>query len=302
MDCNDLTKAQARQLITPIVDNEASAEEHKAFMDFIAHHEDVKREYESIKRVKSLVCNRCPCAKAPESLRHFLSSVNTSQSPEESAPPIYDIPSQDSVSQHPKNDTPASKNNNSNSLFYAAASILIITIVLWAFNFGGFSSENLTYNVEEYAYQHFMNNDGKLVPPTIATASLGMAENRMEQDYDMAITIPELKNAEFKGVVYDEFIPDYKAPMMEYYLPSEDQYIYIFAFDIDKMQKFGQLVRDQEAIKQCTKAKDFHIREVNEKHVVSWKWNGVWYAAISNHDGNTIASLVEPLDFNPSED
>jgi hypothetical protein len=91
----------------------------------------------------------------------------------------------------------------------------------------------------------------------------------MARDYNMRMTIPALKNAEFKGIMYGDFVPNYKAPMLEYYLPSEGEYIYIFAFELNKMKAFGKLFRDQEAIKKCHKPKDFYIRNVNGKHVVS---------------------------------
>lgn len=299
MGRNSLTKAEARELITPIVDDEVTAEQRTAFMEFIAHHEDVRREYKSQKRLKALISNRCPCAKAPESLKKFVSTVSTSQYSGQTTPPIYDIPSRTSVSKQPKHSAGSEESPKNKTWYFAAAIVLLLTTVIWLFDFLGSPADQNTYNIEEYVYQHFMNNDGKLVPPTISTASLGMAEKRMEQDYDMAMTVPKLKNAEFKGVVYDEFVPDYKAPMLEYYLPSEDQYIYIFAFNVNEIKDFGQLVRDQEAINTCNNPTDFHIQEVNTKHVVSWKWNDVWYAAISNHDGSTVASLVEPLGVNP---
>lgn len=299
MGRNNLTKAEARELITPIVDNEATKAQRKAFMDFIARHEDVRREYESMKKLKTFIGKRCPSAKAPDSLKKFLSTVATAQHQEQSTAPIYDVSSQTSIGKQPKHTKPGQEAYRTNIWFYAAAVVLLLSVIIWVADFWGTPTDQPTYNVDEYAYQHFMNNGGKLVPPTISTASLGVAENRMEQDYDMSITVPKLKNAEFKGVVFDEFVPSYRAPMLEYYLPSEDQYIYIFAFDINKMEQFGQLVRDQEAVKACSKPKDFYIREINDKHVVSWKWNDVWYAAISNHDGNTVASLVEPLEFNP---
>lgn len=297
-----LTKSQALELITPVVDNEASAEEREAFLEYIANDEEVRQEYQAMKALKSVVRSRCPSAKAPDSLKTFLSSVCDSVSSKADAPPIYDMPSKQSVSSQ-KNSGKPIDHNFTRVWYYAAAAVILIGALLWGSS-NYFGSENVVtvYNLEEYAFQHFAKHDGKLVSPTISTASLGSAEIQLAQDYDMSMTIPELANADFKGVVYDEFVPDFNAPMLEYHLPEEDQYIYIFAFKIDKIEEFGKLVRDQEAVNTCTKSQDFHVRNVNGKHVVSWKWNNIWYAAISNHDGNTLASLVKPLGYTADGD
>jgi hypothetical protein len=297
-----LTKSEALDLLTPVVDNEASAEQREAFLAYIAQDNELRREYESMKQIKALVEDRYPCAKAPDSLKKFLSTYgslnNTSAN---NSPPIYDILNEKTISQQDQPDSFDRSIEHSQWWYYAAAAVLLIAFSLWGFsNFSGSSVDNSTYNIEEYAYQHFMKHDGKMVPPTISTASLGSAEIELAQNYDITMTIPELNKANFKGVVYEEFVPNFKAPMLEYYIPTEDQYIYIFAFPINKIEQFGQLVRDQEAVKTCTKSQDFHIRNINGKHVVSWKWNNIWYSAISNHDGSTLASLVKPLNYDPT--
>lgn len=288
-----MTRAEARELITPVVDDEVSADERQAFMDFIADHDDVRKEYESVKKIKSLVCTRCPCASAPDSLKNFVKAVDEQEVSREGS----GLASQKTESDNAQNQA----SNSPRWIWAAAASILLVASVWGFFNFYGSSEIAQKYNVEKSAYEHFIKHDGKYVPPTISAASLGSAEIQMAQDYDMPMTVPALKNAEFKGIVYSEFVPSFKAPMLEYHLPSEDQYIYIFAFKLDKLKTFGQLARNKDAVKKCNKPKDFHIRNVNGKHVVSWKWDDVWYAAISNHNGNTLASLVKPLQYSPDK-
>ncbi len=297
MGKNKLTKAEARELITPVVDDEVSAEERETFLDFIEHHDDVRREYESVKKIKSLVCTRCPCAKAPDSLKNYVTMLVQQEDASENADaPIYDIPGGGPASQSDEPSLPQAQSSISRRwLFSIAASLLLIVAVWGFFNFYETSETTPIYNVEDYAYEHFTKHDGQFVPPTISTASLGSAEMRMARDYNMPMTVPAVEDAEFKGIVYGEFVPNFKAPMLEYYLPSGDQYIYIFAFKLDKLKAFGQLARHQEAIKKCNKPKDFYIRDVKGKHVVSWKWDDVWYVAISNHNGNRLASLVKPM-------
>ncbi len=69
MNKEGLTKYEALELITPVVDDEVSEEERTAFFKYIATHEDVRRKYESAKNIKSLMGSRCPCACAPDALR-----------------------------------------------------------------------------------------------------------------------------------------------------------------------------------------------------------------------------------------
>lgn len=293
---NELTKAEARNLITPVVDDEVSEKDRKAFMAYIEKHDDVRREYETAKKIKSLICTRCPCAKAPASLREYvLSLVKKNNVSGERDIPIYDIPCDGSVSQHKGMESSQKKSSGFNRpyLFSFAATLLVLATVWGFFSFPGSSADNPIYNVEEYAYEHFIKYGGQFVPPTVSTASLGSAEVHLAQNYDMPMTVPSLESAELKGIVYKEFVPNYEAPMLEYYLPSEDHYIYIFAFKLDKMEEFGQLVRHSEAVKKCNKPKDFYVRNINGKHVVSWKWGDIWYTAVSNHNGNALASLVK---------
>lgn len=295
----ELTKVEALKLITPVVDGEVSSEEHEAFMDYISEHEDVRKKYQSIKNIKRLVHSRCPCAKAPDSLKEYLRKVQQEGVPDESETPIYDVPCNGPANHAPgEARSPEQRPSGSGRwIIPLAASVLIAALIWGFFNFFTHSVKRNTavYNVEEYAYQHFKKHKGRFIRPTITTASLGTAEVRLASDYNMPMTVPAIRNAKLKGIVFSEFVPHYKAPMLEYYIPSEDQYIYVFAFKLQRLKKFANLVRDSEAVKECNQPKDYHIRNVNGKHVVSWKWNNVWYAAISNHDGHTLASLVEPL-------
>lgn len=302
-----LTKVEALKLITPVVDDEASAKERRAFMDFISDNEDVRRKYESMKKIKSLVDDRCPRAKAPSSLHRFVKDLDQlDQMAKENDQPVFDIPRGKGPIARPKDQQSKNEASQANllSVSFSATIGMLVLFAAWAlFTFSDFSpSVSANYNIEKNAYETFVKHKGEFVEPTISTASLGSAEIRMATDYDMSMTIPSLQDAEFKGVVYEDFVPNYEAPMLEYYLPSQDQYVYIFAFKLDKLKEFGQLVRDKEAVQQCDKPKDFHIRDINGKQVVSWKWNDVWYAAISNHDGNQLASLIKPLQYNPDDD
>ncbi|WP_142712955.1 hypothetical protein [Fodinibius sediminis] len=69
MDNEGLTKYEALELITPVVDDEVCEETRNAFFQYIARHQDVRKKYESIKNIKLLVGSRCPSACAPDTLR-----------------------------------------------------------------------------------------------------------------------------------------------------------------------------------------------------------------------------------------
>lgn len=308
MSKNHLTKEEAINLISSIVDDEADENTRTAFLNYIKNDTAVRYEFESMKRIKTLIATRCPTHKAPDELKvrvqEFLLQKRNKRKASSSASddrgdPVIDIPSNlssPSGSQGAEESSKKEAKTHYKKWIYAAAATFLIIAAFWGLVYNSQSVEN-TYSMEEYVYQHFQKNEGKLVPPNISTASLTDAEVTLSSNFDMPMTVPPLTNAQFKGVAISEFVPGFEAPLLEYYLPEQDQYIYIFAFKMEQLNKFGKLARDEEAIKKCIKPNDFHIEEINGKHVVSWRWDGTWYAAISNHNGKTLASLVEPLKY-----
>ncbi|HLR32021.1 MAG TPA: hypothetical protein VK074_05990 [Fodinibius sp.] len=68
MGHHKLTKYEAEKLITPVADDEATAEERHAFFAFIEEDAEIRRKYRSIKSIKKLMRTRCPCSNAPPSL------------------------------------------------------------------------------------------------------------------------------------------------------------------------------------------------------------------------------------------
>lgn len=305
MSARKLTRKEAFELITPVVDDEVDEDTQIAFFAYIEKDETVRAKYESAKRIKEVVSKRCPCANAPDRLKKRIHSyLNTHKSPgannehknEDQVLPedlIYDIPSEHTMSTGQVS-SPTKDRNRTYWQYAAAAAFFVLALVYGIYQY---TQPGGSYNVEEYVYAHFAKHEGKMVQPTIATASIANAELELEHSYNMPMTVPPLENAEFKGVVVNEFVPGFRTPMMEYYMSSEEQYIYIFAFKLNHLKQFELLQRSQEAVKSCVKDQDFHIRDVNGKHVVSWKWGDTWYAAISNHNGETLASLVEPLQY-----
>lgn len=295
-----ISKIQALKLLTPVVDGEASEAERQAFMEFIAQNEDVRNRYHTMKKLKSMVTERCPRAKAPDSLRNrvsnFLREVEEEDPTPKVEPPIYDIPCNGPGSNaaprlsRPNNNTSGFKSRN--WLFSSAATMLVMLILGGYFNVNTPSQEVPGMNMEEKIYEHFIENKGQYIEPTISTASLGSAESRLFSDYNISMKVPEVQNSTFKGVVVDEFIPSYQAPLLEYHLESEDQYIYIFAFELNKLRQSEDLRSITNRVDTDTMGNDFQVRQINDKAVVSWKWENVWYTAISNQAGDKLASWV----------
>lgn len=295
-----LTKIEAIELITPVVDGEVTPEEREAFMDFIAQDKEVRQKYNSMKQIKNIVSSRCPNANAPDTLRKFVKELDQDPNqPDSDDDPFYDLPNSGPAKNQqtpPYNKSNSFSNSGNRYLYAVAASLLIIAALCSLYFNSAIFSDKSPYNVEEYAYKHFEKHEGRFVKPTFSTASIGSAEMELASSYNMPMTIPSLRNFEFKGIVYSEFVSGVKTPMLEYYLPSQDQYVYIFAFKINTLEKSGVLNRHKEAIKVCKNPADYHVRNVKGKQVVSWKWNDVWYTAISNHKGKKLASFVETLE------
>lgn len=302
MEKSPLTKKEALELVTAVVDGEVNEETRRAFFASLQYFGDVRRQFQSEKAVKQLLRERMPREKAPAHLRSRIRYLLSDDIPggadeQEWKPDQPDPPSPSSSLtdlQGKGNLSYTAESSRSMAIWKIAAAALLLAGVILA---GIFWEEvgQTTYNVEEYALTHFQEHNGRLIEPTIQTASIADAELEVSERYDFSLNIPSLDKADFMGVVWTDFVPDFKAPLLEYYLPSEDQYIYIFAIDIDRLQGFRNLVRDQEAIQTCQKPKDYHIREIDGKHIVSWRWENMWYAAISNHKGDTLASLIKQL-------
>lgn len=300
----NLTKVEAIRLITPVVDKEVEKEKRIAFFEYIEKDDEVRMQYESLMRVKKIVANRYPRVKAPEHLRKrvndFLSDpdkmLDTSTGKLRDA--AIDVPpariSDSPVSEYDKKNESSGLNWNWR---WASAAVILIGIFLFGLYYEYAPESNSNLYLSDYVYTHFTNHQGRLIDPAILTTSLTDAEVQVSRAYNLAVTVPPVKDTEFKGVAYIDIIPGFKTPLLEYYHPADDEYIYIFAFDINSIDRAGELVRDQNAVRTCIKPKDFHIRDINGKHVVSWKWGDTWYSAISNHNGQTLASLVEPLEY-----
>jgi len=298
----ELSKREALRILTRVVDNEATPQETKDFQNFIETDPEVKYQYESMLIVKKLIRDRYNKQKAPGSLRNFV--INQAY--------VRGAPLEDySVSQGPSGSGKSEKIHSfidkkqvkrNTSIFFrcisAVAAILLFSILIVEFlDRSTFTEPAVMYQVEDCAYTHFEKHNGEYILPTFQTTSIQDAESYLDEFHSLNIRIPSVRGATFSGIVFSEFIPEFDTPLFEYYQKEANQYIYIFAFHIPKLKSVTNLSRDSIAIEKSITENNFHIKEINGKHVVSWKWDDNWYTAVSNYNGDELASIIEPLNY-----
>lgn len=301
-----LTNKQAIDLLPAVVDKEATEDEMLSFFSFIESNQDVKKQYEIALLVKKIVSTRCPKARAPDHLKkRILESIQQ----HENSPDIHTI--QDQVSSNLQGKKNTSDHNTASNIFninpvirYLMAAALILFLSLVTIDLldrtSSYNSDNV-FLVEEYAAEHFINSNGSLITPHFSTHSTKEAQDFILAEFGMELEIPELIGTEFKGVVTADFYNEYQTPLLEYEQTDIGEVIYIFAFEVNDIDSLKALKRHGEAVKSCVFEDDYYVLDVNGTDVVSWLWNGNWYTAISNHNGNDLASLVKPLNITPPD-
>lgn len=301
---SDLTKEEALKILTLVIDNEASAREKSAFLDYLEHDSEMKEYYRRLLSVKKLVGEKYKKREAPSSLRQFVINQVYASDPLLEDYSVSQSPSSSNESESGVilSDKTEGRKYISTIFRYisAAAAILLFSIlIIELLDRSALPDQNVIYQVERYAYNHFENHNGSYIEPTFRTASVDVAENYLSEFHSLRMTVPPVNSAAFSGVIVSEFIPGYQTPLFEYYQEDLNQYIYIFAFHIPHLEKIANLTRDSAAVGSISAETDFHVTEINGKHVVSWKWDENWYAAVSNHNGYELASIIEPLNYIP---
>jgi hypothetical protein len=299
------------ELLTALTDGEATISEQEIIRKASESDDFLMKALEREKKFKLMVGRACGKTKAPESLRIKIddlisgrkqipagaSATGLYQSDENKIPATITISSGKlSKKRMPVNGdiadgTSAFKPNRIRLYRIAAiAAIFLMALILYIYQGTGTTSAS-TQILEDLVYEHYTSHGGSLIPVTFIAENTLHAEQILDQDYDISLIVPELDGATFSGVVYAEFASNYHTPLLEYTVGDGDN-IYVFAFCLDNLNKYGILERDDQAVSNITDINDVHIKEIGGMHVVSWKWNNVWYSAISNHDGQTIASML----------
>jgi hypothetical protein len=298
----DLNKQKALDLISLVVDGEAPPAGRKAFFKYIETDAEVKQQYESQLKIKELVQNRCKKSKAPDYLKSRIFQMIEEEN-QSYALTNLDIEPETPLTNQENGPVSGNNSNDSNigwkSTFYrvavAAAAVIILSILMIGVLEKLSPSIHSTISIEEFALSHFSDTDGQIAFAGFQPASISEAHQLLIEEYDFEIDMPDIAGAEITQVIYTDFVRDYKTPVLEYHHAESSEYIYVFTFKIDSLNQYQHLIRDPEAVEKCRTYDDFHIKEIDNKYVVSWKWGDNWYAAVSNHDGHDLAAIVAPL-------
>jgi hypothetical protein len=294
-----LNREELLELVTAVIDGEASEEEKETFYRAAESDTALTLALERERKIKHLIATRCNRAKTPDHVSHKIRALITSevqsqaqtQAQVQATAPLAPVRSiNDTGYEGGQRETAEVKRRSGLAVYrlIAIAATILLATLLYIYQ-GSATTEY--YIVEDLVYQHFNNHGGNLLPVTFASESTAHAEEILNDDYNLRLTVPELQGARFSGVVYAEFATNFHTPLLEYTV-DEGDHIYVFAFCMDELNKYGVLERDGVAVNRITDINDVHIKEIGGKHVVSWKWHDIWYSAISNHDGETIASML----------
>ena len=296
------------------VDDELSEDEKLRIQKLEKHHLVLKNFIHSEKEIKNALSQILERRRAPEALKKRIQDELQKELLERDSKvtSISDAQTKEKESEtHNRSINPANGENSVTTkdnktvikkLFpylAIAASILIIVSIGFLSTSNETSNDNATStatataSIESYTFKHF-NEHAQLINDNDSISDIANAEKYIREQVNKSMVVPELKSANFNGVKMIEFISGYKTPVLVYNQPDINEYIYIFTFDLNQFPN-SKLKRNELAIKNCIKQSDYFVENVNGKHVVSWKWGTIWYTAISNHDGNKLAALVEPL-------
>ncbi len=281
------------EILTAYIDGEASPEEIR-FVESLTNDDKIREALDSQRSIKAIVQSQCLRIAAPEHLHskclHAIASVGTEDNSRSET-------QSDIVSSKTPEEVPITPLNRFNWKLFAVTAAAAF-VVAFGVRYFGTNQVPVTpdtpiaiYAVEDHVHRHFTT--ANLISEFESNAhSTSEAEAYLSAHFGMNITVPELEGARFKGVEMSEFVPGYPAPLLKYAATSDDDLIFIFAFSVDEMEGKIHLLRDDEAVKTCRNHDDVHIKDIAGKHVVSWMWGDTWYAGVSDHHGEVLASML----------
>lgn len=306
-----LNRKQALDLLPLVVDNEASENQKKAFFNYIQGDAKVKKKYESLLYVKQLLKTKYSREKAPDHLKDKISGILEDLEWEKEQHSKVDNPSENiRQPKTPKQSayTSTRSEHTGNRVlkhlakparYLIAASVIFIFSLLTIEFLEQLSADRILRNVsvEQVALTHFSTGSHKEASfASFQPASLDHASRLLEDEMSYNPRLPEVRGATLRTIYHSPFSGEYSVPVLEFYQEDINETIHVFAFKVDDLEDKRAIRRDEEAVKLCKTYDDYHIKEIEGKHVVSWKWGDYWYTAVSNHNGKDLISLIDPVE------
>jgi len=310
-----LTKKEAVELMSLVIDNEASEDEKIAFFKYIRKSPDVRKKYESLLYVKQLLKTKYSRESAPKHLKKKIVGIIDDMEWEQEQKSKVDNSTThlNSVNTFGDDYYNTSSSNNSSIIskllmparYLAAASVIFIFSLLTIEFLEKISGDRL-YNqnsLEYVALNHFRT--GSHIEASLASfnpTSMDHASELLKENMSYSPRLPKIEGADLRSIQQTTFSGGHNVPVFDFYQEGINEAIHIFAFKVGEFDDPKMVPRDPEAVKNCKTYDDYHIKNINGKHVVSWKWDDYWYTAVSNHNGNDLIAILEPTGISTGQD
>lgn len=277
-----------RELISALIDNELSESEKNSLLAEAKINNEIATEIERQQRFKHVISTKFKRVSVPDSLKSRIQVALANEMAKSSAEPENSTVTDKSVV------TPITDLNQKapkQRAWLLVAAIILLAALLYLSRIDSTSVTDEFTSVEFISFQHFVNHNGMFVGRANEVESTEDARNYLKEHYSCNITVPELDGVEFAGVLYVDFHDGFHTPLLSYKV-DEDDYIYIFAFELKNLDSLAEIQRDPEAVRAIVRHNDVFTVTFNGHDVVSWKWDDVWYSAVSKHQGDVIAAML----------
>jgi len=274
----DPQEKKALELLHDAVDGVLSAEDQQFFDTVLTQNNTIRHLFNDLITVKSVM--------AFHANTHTILAANKKETLLKRALEVAKSEIIPSVSTNKK-----SWQNKWSTRILAIAALITLGWIGSIYVQGSLTEEN---SFEYFVSASFIDHKGGFIEPTWDIKQNDKAEAAIANVFSYEVHVPVIDGATFIGVVDIEDKAGNHIPMLEYSQEDIGEYIYLFAFDMSKPNKPANK-RLRDAIFNCRTQTDYHVSNLDGKHVVSWKWNNTWYSAVSNHNGNDLASLIGPL-------
>lgn len=272
-----------RELISAFIDNELSSSERDSLTKEAETNKEIADEIERQKKFKQFILTKVKRVPLPNDSRQRIMSALAEEMSKSS----------ELTNRIEPTPTPISRLNKKVSQprpWLLVAAILLLSALIYLSRTNSTTLDDFK-SVEFVSYQHFQNHSGSFVGKAYGIETTQQAIDFLKEHYSCDITVPELNGAQFAGVLYADFHDGFHTPLLSYKV-AEDDFIYIFAFELKHLNNLTDLKREPNAVNAIIRHNDVFTVTFNEHDVLSWKWGDVWYSAVSKHKGNMIAAML----------